>query len=130
MKKKEINRTEKLLLTIAGFLCLGIGLIGILVPILPTTPFLLLAAGIFLRSSEKWYGWLMNHKALGPYVRNFQENKAIPLGAKIASITLLWGTIVFSIVFLIQPLWLKIALGCLAIAVSAHILHYKTLEKE
>ena len=130
MKKKELNRNEKLLLTIVGFLCLGIGLIGIIVPILPTTPFLLLAAGIFLRSSEKWYEWLMNHKALGSYIRNFQENKAIPLGAKIASITLLWGTIMFSIVFLIQPLWLKIVLGCIAFAVSAHILHYKTVEKE
>jgi len=130
MKKKELNQTHKRLLTAAGFVSLFLGVLGIVIPVLPTTPFLLLSAGIFLRSSEKWYAWLMEHKVLGPYIRNFQEKKAIPLGTKIGAISLLWVTIGTSILFLIERLWLQLVLGAIATAVTVHILHFKTLDAE
>ena len=75
----------KVLLTILGLLSLGLGILGIFLPVLPTTPLLLLAAALFLRSNRRLYHWLMNHPKLGTYIRNFIEHKAIPLRVKIIS---------------------------------------------
>ena len=73
-----------------GSLSLILGVIGIFLPILPTTPFLLLSAALFFRSSPRAYDWLLTHKYLGPYIRSFREDRMIPLRAKIISISLLW----------------------------------------
>ena len=118
----------RVLLIIAGTICLVLGVIGIFVPLLPTTPFLLLAATAYLKGSSRLYNWLINHKYLGIYIRNFREHKAIPLHAKILSISLLWGTIGYCIIFLLLPVWVKILLGCIAVGVTLHILSFKTLK--
>ena len=68
-----------------GFLSLILGVIGIFLPVLPTTPFLLLSAALFFRSSPRAYDWLLAHKYLGPYIRSFREDRMIPLRAKIVS---------------------------------------------
>ena len=83
----------KTLFVVLGALSLLLGLVGIFVPLLPTTPFLLLAAALWVRSSPRLYAWLLAHRRLGPYIRNFRENRAIPLRAKILSVTLLWATL-------------------------------------
>ena len=62
-----------------GTLSLALGILGIFLPLLPTTPFLLLTAALYFKSSPRLYNWLLNHKHLGPYIRNFRENKAIHL---------------------------------------------------
>ena len=118
----------KFLLIISGTVCLVLGIIGIFVPLLPTTPFLLLSAAAYLRGSERLYNWLINHKYLGTYIRNFKEHKAIPLRAKIISVSLLWGTISYCIIFLTLPVWVKILLGCIVLGVTWHILSFKTLK--
>jgi uncharacterized membrane protein YbaN (DUF454 family) len=72
--------TEKVKSTIwiiLGFLCFGLGIIGVFIPFLPTTPFLLLSAGFFLKGSDRLYQWLINHKVFREYIRNFREYKAI-----------------------------------------------------
>lgn len=74
---------------ILGTVSLALGIIGIFLPLLPTTPFLLLTAALYFRGSPRLYQWLLNHKCLGPYIRNFRENKAIPLRAKIISLLLM-----------------------------------------
>lgn len=68
----------KWLLVILGLLSLGLGILGIFLPILPTTPLLLLSAWLFYRSNRNLYQWLLNHPGLGPYIRNFMVNKTIP----------------------------------------------------
>ena len=113
---------------IAGTFCLVLGIIGIFVPLLPTTPLLLLSAAAYLKGSERLYNWLINHKYLGAYIRNFREHKAIPLRAKIISVSLLWGTIGYCIIFLLLPIWIKILLGCIAAGVTWHVLSFKTLK--
>lgn len=118
----------KSLYVILGSISLVLGIAGIFLPLLPTTPFLLLTAAAYLKGSPELYNWLMNHKYLGPYIRNFRENKAIPLRAKIISVTLLWVTILYCIFFVAEPLWLKILLGCIAVGVSYHIISFKTLK--
>jgi uncharacterized membrane protein YbaN (DUF454 family) len=120
---------KKSLFIAAGFLSLALGLAGIVLPILPTTPFLLLSAACFFRGSERMYNWLMNHKLLGEHIRNFREHQAIPRATKISSIVLLWVTILFSIFFVVDKLALRLLLGAIAAGVTLHILHYKTLKK-
>lgn len=119
----------KLLYILLGSLSLGLGVLGIFLPLLPTTPLLLLAAALYFRGSDRLYGWLMNHKRLGPYIRNFREHKAIPLRVKVISVTMVWVTILYSVVALSLPLYVKVFLLLLAAAISWHILSYKTLRR-
>ena len=112
---------------ILGTVSLALGIIGIFLPLLPTTPFLLLTAALYVRSSPRLYNWLLHQKYLGNYIRNFRENKAIPLRAKVISLVLMWGTMLYCIFFLIPLLWVKILLGLIAAGVTYHILSFKTL---
>ncbi|MDL2291801.1 YbaN family protein [Bacteroides sp. OttesenSCG-928-F21] len=116
----------RVLYAILGSISLGLGILGIFLPLLPTTPFLLLTAALYFKSSPRLYNWLLSHKHFGPYIRNFRENKSIPLKAKIVSITLLWSTILFCVFFVMPILWAKILLLAIAVAVTWHILSFKT----
>lgn len=117
----------KIVMTIFGTLFLVLGIVGIFVPVLPTTPFLLLAAALYFRSSPRLYDWLMKHKRLGPYIRNFREFRAIPLRVKIISVSLVWLTLLYSSFFIVTAWWLRILLLVLAVILTWHILSYKTL---
>ena len=81
----------KTLCIILGSISLALGILGIFLPLLPTTPFLLLTAALYFKGSPRLYNWLLNHRHFGPYIRNFRENKAIPLRAKVISLVLMWG---------------------------------------
>lgn len=117
----------KTLLLILGFVSLSLGVIGIFIPLLPTTPLLLLAAWCFFRSSEKLYHKLINSKYLGTYIKNFRENKVIPLKTKIFTITLLWTSLIYCIFFVANGmLWLQIILAIILIGVTMHIVSYKS----
>lgn len=118
----------KTLYIVLGSISLGLGILGIFLPLLPTTPFLLLTAALYFKGSPRLYNWLLNHRHFGPYIRNFRENKAIPLRAKIISLVLMWGTMLYCIFFLIPLLWVKILLGLIAAGVTYHILSFKTLK--
>lgn len=117
----------KALYIVFGTLCLVLGLVGIFLPLLPTTPFLLLAAALYFRGSSRLYHWLLNHKYLGPYIRNFREHKAIPLRAKVVSVSLVWITLLYCALFLLPQLWLKLLMVLLAVGITWHILSFKTL---
>ena len=116
------------LLIILGSICLALGVIGIFLPLLPTTPFLLLSAALYFRSSEKLYQWLIHQKYLGTYIRNFREHRAIPLHAKIISVSLVWATLTYCAITVSEQIWLKILFLLLAIGITWHILSYKTLK--
>lgn len=112
---------------ILGSVSLALGVIGMFLPLLPTTPFLLLSAALYFRGSPKLYDWLLAQKHLGPYIRNFRENRAIPLRAKALSLALLWGTLIYCIVWVADALWLRIVLSAVLVGVTIHILSFKTL---
>lgn len=118
----------RILLVIAGTVCVGLGIVGIFVPVLPTTPFLLLAAACYARSSQRFHSWLLNNKWFGSYIKNYLERKGITLRAKIITLSLLWITIGVSIAFAVETLALKLILGIIAIGVSIHILSLRTLK--
>ena len=129
-KSKQIDKTSnqllKWILITAGTIFVGIGIIGIFIPILPTTPFLLLAAACYARSSTRFYNWLINNKLIGTYIRNYREGKGVPLKVKVFTILLLWITILFSVFFILLISWIKIILIIIAIGVTIHILTIKT----
>jgi uncharacterized membrane protein YbaN (DUF454 family) len=114
------DKLKRQLLIVAGTLCVATGIIGIFVPILPTTPFLLLAAFCYLRSSSKFHRWLMNNRLFGSYIRSYTEGRGIPLRLKLFTIALLWATIGISI-WLAANLVVTIILPIIAAAVTTHI---------
>jgi hypothetical protein len=117
---------KNFLFKLFGIISLGLAILGIFLPILPTTPFLLLSSFLFMRSSDKLHKWLIEHKIFGQYIKDFQEEKAIPLKVKISSISFLWITILLSVFFFIEKLWVELLLISIAIGVTIHILQYKT----
>ena len=120
-----MKKIKKRLIFIGGFISLILGIIGIAIPILPTTPFLLLASAAFAKSSERFNRWLLNNKILGAYIKNYREGKGLPLKIKVLTLSLLWITILISMLFLMDLLWVQILLICIAIAVSTHIILIK-----
>ena len=125
MKNDILNK----ILVGSGSFFLLIGIIGIFVPILPTTPFLLLAAACYARGSKKCYNWLINNKWFGDYIKNYQEGRGIPLTVKLLTISLLWITIVFSIIVIVTNYLIQIILIIIAIAITIHIFTIKTMKK-
>ncbi len=117
-----------ILLTILGLISLGLGILGAFLPVLPTTPLLLLAAALFLRGNKGLHEWLMNHPKLGPYISNFTEKRAIPLRIKIISLTALWLTLIYCAVFVADHWAFRIFFILIATGVTIHILSYKTLD--
>lgn len=120
----------KIFLASLGTLSLALGIVGIFVPLLPTTPFLLLAAALWVRSSPRLYEWLLAHPYLGGYIRNYRENRAIPLRAKVVSLTLMWATMLYCVFVLLTAWWwAQVALLAVAAGVTWHILSFATLRK-
>jgi uncharacterized membrane protein YbaN (DUF454 family) len=122
-------------MAVTGLVCVGLGAIGIVLPILPTTPFLLAAAACFCKSSTRLYNWLINNKWFGEYIRNYKEGKGIPMKTKVVTLTFLWATIGVSTIFILSHLLppllvLPMQLIMLAIAtgVSIHILILPTFK--
>jgi uncharacterized membrane protein YbaN (DUF454 family) len=117
----------KILIVFLGIISLGLGILGIFLPVLPTTPFLLLAAFLFSKGSKKLYDKLLNHKILGEYIRDFLKEKSIPLRIKIFSISVMWIAMLCTIFFAVNEiLWLQILLFVIAVSISIHISLYKT----
>lgn len=116
----------KILLLICGFISLGLAILGIFLPVLPTTPLLLLAAYLFSKSSQKQYDWLLQHPRFGPYIIQFREQKIIPRHIKLISILMLWATILLSVYLLRGNLPIQALLLIIAIGVSWHILSYRS----
>ena len=108
---------------------MGLGTLGIFLPLLPTTPFLLLAAACYARGSKRFYNWLVSNRWFGNYIKNYRERKALPLRIKAFSIVLLWATIGYSAVFVVSiPLVRAILVG-IAIGVTVHITLIRTLHR-
>jgi uncharacterized membrane protein YbaN (DUF454 family) len=121
---------KKYFLIAAGIFCLVLGVAGIFLPLLPTTPFFLLAAACFFRSSKSLYAWLINHKFLGKRIQYYRVYKAISLRSKLLSLALLWLTIAYSAFFVVKIFWVQIVLLLIAVAVSIHLISFRTLTQK
>lgn len=119
---------KKLLLIIAGTLSLVLGMVGLLLPVLPTTPFLILAAFCYLRSSKRMHSWLVNHKVFGTYIYNYVTYRAVAKRTKIIALIFLWSSLILSIL-IVDNLLVRLVLMVVGLAVSIHIGSLKTIDK-
>jgi len=129
MVTKEPNRIIRVGLIISGTLFLGLGLLGLVLPILPTTPFLLLAAFCYSRSSKRFYDWLMSNRLFGSYLKNYKEGRGMPVKAKLFTISFLWVTITFSAFTVVTIFAVQIILILVAVGVTVHLLKIKNLKQ-
>lgn len=113
-----------------GVLATVVGLIGVVVPLLPTTPFLLLAAALFVRSSDTLYNRLISNRLLGGFIRDYRERRGVSARTKVVALAALWGVIGYSALVAVSTLWLRLLLAGIAVAVTIHLLRMKTLPRE
>lgn len=128
-KPRSMRKWIRIILVVAGTLFVGLGILGIFMPVLPTTPFLLLAAACYARSSQRFYDWLLTNKWFGNYIRNYLQGKGIYLKVKILTIALLWLTIICSIAFAVHDFLVRLILILIAIGVTIHILSVRTFKE-
>jgi uncharacterized membrane protein YbaN (DUF454 family) len=121
---------KRIAILVLGCVSLAVGVIGIFLPLVPTTGPLLLAAVCFDRSSPRFHAWLMNNRYLGGYIRNYREGRGLPMMQKVCTIGLLWTTITLSIVFAVDAIWGKALLALIAIAVTLHVATLPTYRPE
>jgi uncharacterized membrane protein YbaN (DUF454 family) len=127
IKKQKVVRV---LLIVAGTISLALGTIGLVLPILPTTPFLLISAACYMRSSERLHSWLINNRWFGEYIRNYQSGKGIPMKTKIIALSFLWLAILYSTLFIVDEIiFAQIALLIVAAGVSLHLIRLPTFKK-
>jgi hypothetical protein len=119
----------RIILIATGTFFVGLGIIGIFMPVLPTTPFLLLAAACYARSSQRFYDWLLTNKWFGNYIRNYLQGKGVSLKIKILTIAILWLTIGCSVIFAVHVFIIRLILILIAVGVTIHILSVRTLKK-
>lgn len=125
-----MNDLKRTFLIACGTLSVALGVVGIFFPVLPTTPFLLLAAVCYARSSERFYHWLLTNRWLGEYIRNYREGRGIPLKQKVLTITLLWLSIGYAALFVAPLWWVRLILFGIATGVTIHLVRTKTYRPE
>ncbi|MDD2375652.1 MAG: uncharacterized protein PWP10_3855 [Clostridiales bacterium] len=122
-----ISKVRRVVYVILGSVFLLLGLTGVFLPVLPTTPFLLLTAYFYLRSSYRLYCWLINHRLFGSYINDYMQHRAVRKKAKITALVFLWSTMLLTII-LVPVVAVRVILPIIGIAVTAHILSLKTLK--
>ena len=110
-----------------GTLFVGIGVLGIFLPLLPTTVFLLIAAACYGRSSERAYRWLMTNRLFGQYLRNYQEERGATVRTKVATIAFLWLGLTAAAYWIDASLWLVAVLAAIGAGVTIHLVRLTTI---
>jgi uncharacterized membrane protein YbaN (DUF454 family) len=123
---QQRNAVVRYALLTVGWLAVALGVVGIFLPVLPTTPFMLLAAACFVRSSERFYVWLVEHPRLGPWFRDYLEGNGIPLKGKAYTILTMWVSIGISC-WVVPLVWARVAMLLSAALVTLYIVKQKTL---
>lgn len=121
------NKFLRIILIICGWIFVGLGIIGIFLPVMPTTIFLILAAACFARSSEKFYYQLINNKYLGRYIKDYMEHRAMPLRAKIVAVIMINVVIGYSAFVAVNTLWVKILLVLIAVSLTVYLISIRTI---
>lgn len=121
------NPVIRWLVMALGWVSVMLGVLGIFLPVLPTTPFLLLAAACFVRTSPRFYNWLVNHPKLGKFIIYYLAGKGIPLKAKVYAIVLIWLSVLLSAFVLLDSPIVRIILPLVGVAVSLYLLLQPTL---
>ncbi len=124
------DKLKSRLFVIVGTIALGIGVVGIIIPVLPTTPFLLLAAICYMRGSQRLYNALLRNRFVGTYIRNYLEGRGMSLKMKIWTLSLLWVAIVCTAALATNSLIIRIILAVVLIGVTVHIFLIRTVKQD
>jgi hypothetical protein len=127
--KNRLSSFKKGTFIVAGTISLGLGAAGVFLPILPTTPFLLLSATCYYKGSERMHRWILNNKLFGSYIRNYKEGKGISKNAKILTLFLLWITIGYTSFFITSNYVVQLVFFTIAVAVTVHVATLPTFRK-
>lgn len=117
-----MKRLTRLLLVIGGTAAVALGIMGVFVPLLPTTPSLLLAAFLYARSSERFYKWLLSNRWVGDYIGRYYERRSMTRWHKAVTLMLLWVVMGLSAAFVVDVWWARLLLSVVALGVTAHLL--------
>jgi uncharacterized membrane protein YbaN (DUF454 family) len=132
-EKTDERRTTRIpgaVLFALGWLCVVLGFVGVFIPGMPTTVFLLVAAWCFFRSSPRAHTWLLEHRVLGPYVRDVLSGKGMPLRSKLIAIAVMWLACGSSAWFFVPVVWAKAAVLACAVIGSYFVLRVPTRVRE
>jgi len=124
------SQVVRCILMAVGIVCVGLGIAGVFVPLLPTTPFLLLAAACFVRSSDRLHRWLLTNRWVGGHIRNYMEHRATTLVTKVGSITMLWCALALAAALFTQSWVVRSLLFLIGVGVTAHLAALKTIRPE
>lgn len=122
----KTHALTRIILNVVGSIAVLLAILGVFLPLLPTTPFLLLASACYFRGSPRMHRWLVSNRILGTYILNFQSGRGIPLRGKIVSLLLIWASLSFSI-YTVKIVVVQLILAAIGVAVSLFILRMKTL---
>jgi uncharacterized membrane protein YbaN (DUF454 family) len=117
---------KRRLFVAAGTVALGLSVVGVIVPVLPTTPFLLLAAFCYMRGSQRLYAALLRNRFVGSYLRDYLEGRRMPRKKKIWTLAMLWCAMVLTAVLATDSLAVRVVLAVILAAVTVHILRIRT----
>lgn len=123
------NHVKNILFIVAGILSVVVGTIGAFVPLLPTVPFLLLAAYFFAKSSPRLYTWLHTNRWFGKTLTDYREGKGVPVKVKVYSVVLLWLVVGYSLVNMIESTAGKVIMFVVGIGVTIHLIMLKSYKK-
>ena len=121
-----MSRVGRMLLVACGTVTVALGVLGVFLPVLPTTPFLLLAAVCYARGSERCHRWLLTNRLFGRYIRDYREGRGVSLRHKVAALALLWLTIGYAVLRVAPTWWGRLLLPGVAVGVTVHIVRMKT----
>jgi len=125
--RRELSYPVKVLLVTGGFISFIVGVIGLLIPVFPTSPFIILAAALWFRGSDRWYNWILNHRWFGKYVRDYRERGGMRRVPKYLFLLTVWVAVGVSTVVALDALWHRILLLAFGAVLSTWVLRLKTL---
>jgi hypothetical protein len=114
---------------IAGTIALIIGAIGVFLPVIPTTPLVLLAAACYYRGSDRLHAWILSSRWFGETIKNYQEGRGLTRDTKLRAVSMMWVMILISAWFFVSSLFVRVAIICVAIGVTVYLVRLPTLEK-
>ncbi len=123
---RRVRRISRHILLACGWLALGLGALGLAIPVLPTAPFVLLAAACFLRSSERLHGWLVSHPVFGHHIEDYLAGRGLRVRTKVVALTTLWASVLLSVLVFVPLLAADVAIVAIALAVTVYILRLPT----
>ena len=122
------EETLKLFYNIIGTVSLFFGFIGVILPIIPTTPFVLLSAACYYKGSERLHGWLSRNEVFGPMIRDYEEHGGMRKATKMKALTIMWAAVLGSALLILETLTMRVLIILVAVIGTASMLRVKTIE--